>query len=375
MSWNSIIGQQRVKQLLQRTITSGRLAHAYLFYGPEGVGKEALALEFAKVINCERKEAVACDVCSSCRKISAMQHPDVRLVFPLPVGKNEQTGDDPLAVLTESQITEVREQLQRKAEDPYAPIVIAKANFIKINSIRAIKRESSLTQFEGGMKLFLLFQADLMNDAAANSLLKTLEEPQPDTMVILVTSSKDQLLPTIVSRCQLVPCEQLSTEEIDHALLERDKADPATATLAARLANGSYAAARQFLGQQVAEERRASVLFIKLILGRRKIDMLRMVEELTAGNDRGSLTRWLKLLQSWLRDALMLRHGNTIQTMDDEDRSGLESFISKFPDANLGKAMEAVETAIAQIDKNVYLSLLMVHLALELQQRLSETAA
>ena len=118
MSWSSIVGQERVKALLKRTLQSDQVAHAYLFYGPEGIGKDALALEFAKTLNCTKGGIEACGVCPHCQRMDSFQHPNVKLVFALPVGKNEKNGDDPINVLTEAQVAEVREQIQTKAKDP-----------------------------------------------------------------------------------------------------------------------------------------------------------------------------------------------------------------------------------------------------------------
>ena len=109
MSWSSIVGQERVKTLLKRSLESGQVAHAYLFYGPEGVGKDALAIEFAKTLNCRAGGQEACGVCPQCQRMESFQHPNIRFVFALPVGKNEKNGDDPINVLTEAQVGEVRE--------------------------------------------------------------------------------------------------------------------------------------------------------------------------------------------------------------------------------------------------------------------------
>ena len=212
MSWSSIIGQERVKILLKRTIQNDQIAHAYLFYGTEGVGKDALAIEFAKTLICTKNGTESCDTCNNCQRMNSFQHPNIKLVFALPAGKNEKNGDDPINVLTEVQVAELREQIQIKAKDRYKRIEIEKANFIKINSVRDIKREAAMSTTEDGKKIFIIFNADMMNAEASNSLLKTLEEPLQGTILLLTTSAKDQLLPTIISRCQLIKCDLLSDD-------------------------------------------------------------------------------------------------------------------------------------------------------------------
>ncbi|MFZ1977960.1 MAG: DNA polymerase III subunit delta', partial [Bacteroidota bacterium] len=297
MSWTKIIGQERVKRLLQNMLLAKQLAHAYLFYGAEGIGKDALALEFARTINCSSGAPNPCGWCPSCKKFETLQHPDVKLIFPLPVGKGEKQGDDPFSVLTEDQILTVREQVRLKAEDPYHKIEIPKANFIKINSIRSMKRESSMSRSEEGKKIFIIFNAELMNMESSNSLLKTLEEPLPDTMILLTTSAKDSLLPTILSRCQTVQCDLLSEEDIFKALKERDGIENDQSRLAARLANGSYGLARRLTSDDMAGQREETVDFVRLSLSKNLLPMLQAVEELANTYDRTHMQCWLEVLQ------------------------------------------------------------------------------
>ncbi|MBI5464338.1 MAG: hypothetical protein HY966_05225, partial [Ignavibacteriales bacterium] len=138
MGWKTIIGQARVKELLQRTIANRQVAHAYLFVGQAGIGKDALAIEFAKALLCSASAAPPCDQCSNCKRMDSLQHPNLRFVCALPVGKNEQPGDDPIAVLTAEQVEEIQEHMRQKATDPYHRIEIDRAAFIKINSVREL---------------------------------------------------------------------------------------------------------------------------------------------------------------------------------------------------------------------------------------------
>ncbi len=243
--------------------------------------------------------------------MDSFQHPNINFVFALPIGKNEKTGDDPINVLTDAQVAEVREHIQLKAKDPYHRIEVTKANFIKINSVRDIKREASMSQTEEGKKIFIILNADMMNAEASNSLLKTLEEPLPNTILLLTTSAKDQLLPTIVSRCQLMKCDLLSDAEIENALIAREGIDSSLARLVAQLANGSYSNARRLCSQNMVEERKDVVEFLRLVLGKNKAMLIDAIDELASSSDRLSIERWLKLLQSWLRDALLLQQKRT----------------------------------------------------------------
>ncbi|GJQ20123.1 MAG: DNA polymerase III subunit delta' [Bacteroidia bacterium] len=366
MAWDHIIGQHRVKELLRHAISSGQVAHAYLFEGPEGVGKDALAIEFARALNCRRRSADACGVCDSCKRMDSLQHPDVRLIVALPAGKGEKTGDDPLKGFTDEQMESVHAELASKAKDPYHRISVPKASFIKVNSIREIRRQASLTASEFARKVFILPNAEEMNAEASNALLKTLEEPPGDTLLLLTTSRREQLLPTIVSRCQIVRCEPLSVEEIASALQEREGIGADEARTIAMLANGSYTAARALVSADVLGRRNEVVQFLRTALGRSRAALLKHLEVVLAGRERSDAEQWLKLLQSWIHEALTARaseNGGAVGV--DED---VRKFVERFPHADLAEASKLVDRAIALVGRNVYLPLVLTTLALDLQR-------
>ncbi|HTY38897.1 MAG TPA: DNA polymerase III subunit delta' [Bacteroidota bacterium] len=371
MGWDRIIGQHRVKELLRRVLSSGSVAHAHLFWGGEGVGKDAAAIEFGRALNCLVNQVDPCGTCPSCRKVDQLQHPNLRLIFALPVGKNEQSGDDPVKGLSDDQITSVQEELRLKAENPYHRIQVPKANFIKINSVRNLRREASLSSFEGGKRVFILSHAEDMNAEASNSLLKTLEEPPSDSVFILTTSKKEQLLPTILSRCQLVQFDPLSEPELQEALVSRDGVSSDQAELIARLADGSYTAAQELLSVDMVEQRQEAVQFLRLVLGSQKIPLAHEVERITTLGDRNAVERWMKLLGVWLRDAMVLREQGEEGLLNRDHLGDLTSFNQKFPRARLADALGSVEHSIALVGKNGYLPLVVTSLAIELKRQLA----
>ncbi|MCX6135517.1 MAG: DNA polymerase III subunit delta' [Ignavibacteriales bacterium] len=373
MGWDRIIGQHRVKELLRRVLSSGSVAHAHLFWGGEGVGKDAMAIEVGRALNCQVNPADPCGVCASCRKVDQLQHPNLRLIVALPVGKNEQSGDDPVAGLTEEQIESIQGQLKLKAENPYHRILVPKANFIKINSVRTLRREASLSSFEGGKRVFIISHAEEMNPEASNSLLKMLEEPPSDSVFILTTAHKEQLLPTILSRCQLVQFDPLSEEELQAALIDRHGVEPEQAALVARLADGSHTAALELLSIDIVAQRREAVQFLRLLLGTQKIPLALEVERIVALGDRNAVERWMKLLGVWLRDAMVLREQGESGLLNREQLKDLTSFNEKFPRARLSDALGSVETSIALVGKNGYLPLVVTSLAIDLKRHLASS--
>jgi len=371
MIWPRVIGQQRVKATLLSALRTGRLAHAYLFYGGEGVGKDAMALELARVIHCERGGEEACGACASCIHLNTLQHPDVYLVCPLPVGKGENADDSPTAKLAEQEIDAIQEELREKGADPYHRITIPRAGIIKVNSIRAVRRESSMSTSDNRRKIFVISDADCMGEEAANTLLKTLEEPAGDTMLILTTAHRDALLPTILSRCQTVRFDRLTEHEIRTALVERKGVDADRAELVARLADGSYTRALALLTEDVDQWRRDALAFVRSALANNVTTLLQAVEKVAELKDRELVNRFLILLLIWFRDALVLQHGGVIINVDQQE--DLKRFLAKFPDADLLHALADVEKAISLVDRNAYIKLVMVHLAIRLKADILHT--
>ena len=189
--FKNILGQQKAVLSLQAQLRTNRIAQAYLFAGPEGVGRKKTAIEVAKALNCRNKEQIEpCDECPSCRKIDKNIHPDVHLIdFAWQAGLLEEKPE---------------QQTQ-----------------IKIDVIRDIQREISLKRFEGNYKVFIIDQAEKMSQSAMNCLLKTLEEPPENSLLILVTTSQDMLTQTIISRCQIIKFNRLMDSIIHKILTEK----------------------------------------------------------------------------------------------------------------------------------------------------------
>ena len=177
MSFNSILGQSQPKKILTNALQNSSVAHAYLFYGPESVGKKQLAIALAKALNC-KESPDGCNECESCLKIERRIHPDFFLVEPV---KSTPTA--------------------REAS-------------IKIEAIRELQSKLAYLPYEGKNKVVVIDSAELMNLQAMNSFLKTLEEPPSSTILILVSAYPYKLLPTLISRCQGIQFHRLSAPDI-----------------------------------------------------------------------------------------------------------------------------------------------------------------
>jgi DNA polymerase-3 subunit delta' len=216
--WRGILGHDDVVERFRRTLCSGRLASTYLFVGPEGVGKRRFALELAKTFLCPNAdvEAVApCDSCESCRLFDAGNHPDLELIGLLP-GKQDLAigqflGDETLKIPPEASLC----------------------------------HRIALKPFLAGRRVAIIDDADHFNAASANCLLKTLEEPPPDSVLILIGTSLGRQLPTIRSRSQVVAFRPLNPDDLRQVLITTGIApDDRTAEKLAQASDGSLAMAR-----------------------------------------------------------------------------------------------------------------------------------
>jgi len=367
-SLDTVIGQLHAKALLTKAIAQHRLAHAYLFWGPEGVGKSALAIAFARVLLCESGTGSACDACPSCRKMNHLQHPNLKFIFAMPGGEGKKS-DDADSLDTELR-DEIRRQMAQKALQPYAPISIPKATTIRIKDIRAIRKEASMTATEKGKKIFIVFDVETMNEPSANAFLKILEEPPEDTLFLLLSSQKEQVKQTILSRCQAVQCIRLRDDEIASALIEREQVDRDRAVLLARLSDGSYVRALAMHGDDLDQQRADAVTFLRGCLGNAVMKFMEDQDDYFTSKKREPVEQLLHLLLVWFRDAIILKERGEEGIINHDQLEDLRKFVSKFGDADLAACTTAVERAFELLRRNVYLPLVLLSLTVQLKRLL-----
>jgi DNA polymerase-3 subunit delta' len=217
--FSKVIGHAALKAKLIGNIREGRIAHAQLFVGPRGSGNLPVALAYAQYLLCENKGvADACGACPSCLQMAKLEHPDLHLAFPIFFTDKVKTcesfvGDWRKEVLAEPylDVEHWRDQLESENKQLRMGVDIA----------QEIQRKLSLKSFRGGYKVMLIWLPELMDTAAANKLLKVLEEPEPNTVFLLVSTDAEQLLATILSRAQLTKVPALRPTEVAAAIRER----------------------------------------------------------------------------------------------------------------------------------------------------------
>ncbi len=233
MKLSELVGQDRAVHLLQRSLASGRVHHAWLFAGPEGVGKETAARAFAAALLCVARSADgvdACGACEACVRLARGVHPDLLEVMP----EAEAIARGRLA----------REDLTGAA-----------SRELKIEQVRRLEHQLAIAPLQGATRPVLLLGADAMAAPAQNALLKTLEEPPRGTVLVLLAASSDRLLGTIRSRCQLVPFGPLPAQVLIDRLQQDGGHDAASAALIAALAGGSLGRALAMKPAQLEDRR------------------------------------------------------------------------------------------------------------------------
>jgi DNA polymerase-3 subunit delta' len=281
MALHDVQGQDRAIAALNAALTSRNVHHAWLFHGPEGVGKELAAVGLAQALTCPEKPFVGCGTCGSCTRMAKRNHPDVTWVMP----------EDEL----------VRRGLAGRSDFSATP-----SRDIRIEQVRKLQERLAFRALEAKHKVALIITAHAMNPSAQNALLKTLEEPPRDTILILVSSAPDKLLPTIRSRCAKAPFGPLPQAFLAAKVKAKSKCDDATAAMVAAMSGGSLSRALAYDPETLAERKELIERFEALTPGDAR-GWLEMAEVL--GEDRVKAEAALEVLQVWLRDVAATQVG------------------------------------------------------------------
>ena len=316
-----MVGHEWAVELLERSLANGRTAHAYLLLGLPQIGKTTLALKFAQALNC-LDEGKPCGQCRSCLKIAHGNHPDVR-------------------------------------------VIEAVNGTIKIDQIRAMQREVALSPHESRWKVYVIRQMERASTEAANCLLKTLEEPPDQVVLMLTASDMDQLLPTIISRCQVLNLRPPAMTLVQKALEERWGVDPERARLLAQLSGGRLGwAVRASEDEAILQKRERRLDEMIELIGQGRVERLRYAQHLSKSPD--GLREVLDLWLSWWRELLLIKGSSSTEVTNVDREATLRSQARGYSLTQVWGFIEALRTVVWQLEHNANTRLALEALMLSL---------
>ncbi len=315
MAFPHILGQENAISILRSAIQHCRIPHAYLFSGYEGVGKKFTAVTLAKALNCREIEDDSCDQCVSCHKIDDRNHPDVRIIEP-------------------------------------------DGQFIKIDQIRTLQKDIGYRPYEGKKKVYIIDHAETLRPEAANALLKTLEEPSSDSLLILVTANVYALLPTVISRCQLVRFISLGVQKLATLLVQEKHIPPEQARLIASLSEGCPGRAFSMNTTEILVKRDfVEQLFNTLSSGLQDVRVLFTYAELLL-EKKTEIQEFLDIMLVWYRDMYILQEqGDTSLIANSDAVARLEHAAEKLSARQIQRLFDIVYQAKLDILRNANLQL------------------
>lgn len=324
MSFRDIIGHDTPTRLLRSALARNRLAHAYLFHGDEGIGKRLTARALAWTVTCETLSEDACGACTSCRWAAAGTHPDIREIAP--------TG---------------------------------KGRIIRIEFIRELQNTLALRPVHSRYKVAILDDADRLNMESANALLKTLEEPPDHSLIVLITSRPNHLLPTLLSRCIRVRFSPLSSREVRRIVSLRLGVGEEEAGRIERLAMGrmsdamtmSPEALMERLAGWIADIRHESLSDIHVLLSAAERN----------ATDAATAHDFLVRMAAWLRDAVLASTGNTERIVHAEAAREVADWAAAYDGGSLLALYQRTTRALALLDRNVNARLLIEDILFDLR--------
>lgn len=325
MNWD-LIGHEWAVDLLKEHIRRERLRHAYLLTGPLGAGRRTLALRFAKAINCEQPPSPgeACGSCRACRGIERMQHPDLSVV---------------------------------QAEPP--------GGTLKVEQVRELQHSLSLAPYEARYRIALLLNFEQAHPSAANALLKTLEEPPPQVILLLTAESPESLLPTIVSRCETLRLRPSPLEAVAGGLAKRWELEPEQARLLAHISAGRAGYALRLSQEpELLERRRERLDELSRLLGASRAERFAYVD--AQYKDKESLRETLIFWLSFWRDVLIRSTGANSPLANLDREAEVEALAARVGFEPARRAVASLQRTLSLLDVNINTRLAFEVLMLDL---------
>lgn len=323
-NWN-LIGHEWAVDMLKKHVIHGTTRHAYLFAGPPGLGRRTLALRFAQALNCESpsQPGIPCGECRNCKQITAMQHPDLTVIH---------------------------------AE--------AEGGTMKVDQIRDARRTLTLKPYSANFRVALFLRFHEANDSASNALLKTLEEAPSYAVLILTADNPEQLLPTIISRCEVLRLRPLQVEQVQQALEDKGF-ETNQSRLIAHLSGGRFGYARRLLeSDALLAEREERLNDLQGLISASRVEKFSYADKLS--RDKDAMRRVILIWLSYWRD-VMLRTAQAATPLVNVDRNlEIEEIAHRMDLSSARLVVNELETTLEKMEKNVNSRLLAEVLLLDL---------
>jgi DNA polymerase-3 subunit delta' len=369
MNFSQIPGQKEIKGKLLRSVKEERVSHAQLFAGPEGCGSMALALAYARYISCENPtDDDSCGNCKSCVKYEKLIHPDLHFVFPVIKGKK---ATDPVS---DNYIEEWREFVKRA---PYFTLnnwmdfidVGNAQGMIFASEASEIIKKLSLKTFESDFKIMIIWLPEKMHQATANKLLKMIEEPPEKTLFLLVSEEPDKVIPTILSRCQLVKVPSFNSRDIEKYLINRFNLALDKAADISRVSNGNITRAIELCENEDSSlanlERFKSLM--RFAWKRDVISLINWSEEI-ASTGREAQKNFISFSLRLLRENLMLsldQLKNRLVYLTGNEADFSVKFHPSINQSNIYPLNEELNLVYSHIESNGNAKIIFLDLALK----------
>jgi DNA polymerase III subunit delta' len=373
MQFAQVIGQGTVRDNLIEMVRQNRLSHALLFLGHEGSGALPMALAFAQYVVCEKRDGNtpdACGVCASCVKANRLVHPDIHFSYPVIPKK---AGDKPVSSDYSAEWREFIQQYPYGNAYDWLQFIGAenKQGNITAQECNDINRKLSLKSFESGYKILILWMPEYLGNEG-NKLLKLIEEPPPDTLFILVAENESLVLPTILSRTQLVKIPLPETADIVRALIERSGLGAEQARQIAVLSEGNYHEALQLIRH--ADDDWQGVLrdWLNAVLKSGPVAQVKWIEEISkSGRERQK--QFLRYFNHLLEQAVRLRYLDAGEMPMPEGEKDIALRLNKIADIGQQKAIiQELDNAAYYIERNAHAKMLFHALTIKLYHILAE---